>query len=92
MTKKTRFLRGSTLEAHSAQAPMANSMAPIPSNSSQTEFASVLHLYNWKSDQVRYHSLSFYILQVFLNEKLDALPYLQKLNWALSPPQVGIEN
>lgn len=45
VTKKTRFLRGSTLEAtQSAHVPMANSMAPSPSNSSHTPLSSALHL------------------------------------------------
>lgn len=46
VTKKSRFLRGSTLVAtQSAQASMANSMAPTPSNSSQTPLSSALHLH-----------------------------------------------
>ena len=46
VTKKTRFLRGSTLEAtQSAHAPMVNSMAPSPSNSSQIPFFPALHLH-----------------------------------------------
>jgi hypothetical protein len=45
VTKKTRFFWGSTLEAtQSAQAPIANSIAPNPSNSSQAPFSSALHL------------------------------------------------
>lgn len=45
VTKKARFLRGSSLEdIQSAQAPMANSMASCPSNSSHAPFSSVDHL------------------------------------------------
>lgn len=49
VTKKTRFFMGSTLEAtQSAHAPMANSMAPSPSNSSQIPFFPALHLHTQK--------------------------------------------
>lgn len=45
VTKNTRFFRGLSLEATQlAQALIANSMAPRPSNSSQTPFSSELHL------------------------------------------------
>lgn len=60
VTKKTRFLRGSTLEAtQSAHAPMANSMAPSPSNSSQIPFFPALHLHK-KSSRIPINNF-FYI-------------------------------
>ena len=48
VTKKTRFLRGSTLEeTQSAQDPMANSMPARPSNSSQMPLSPPLHLHGF---------------------------------------------
>ena len=55
VSKKIRFLWGSTLDAtQSAQARTANSMPPSPSISSQTPFVSVFHLQNlWDQQGIR---------------------------------------